>query len=54
MKNIQKIQLGQNGPQVSKLGLSCMRMSSIWGNPTPEENESIAPIGKEQFFQQTN
>src|ERR1700749_1724406 len=44
MKNFQKIQLGQNGPQVSKLGLGCMRMSSIWGGPTPDENESIATI----------
>ncbi|HEY4198458.1 MAG TPA: aldo/keto reductase [Mucilaginibacter sp.] len=44
MKNIQKIQLGKNGPQVSKLGLGCMRMSSIWGSPTPDENESIATI----------
>lgn len=44
MKNIQKIQLGQSGPQVSKLGLGCMRMSSIWGGPTPDENESIATI----------
>ena len=44
MKNIQKIQLGQNGPHVSKLGLGCMRMSSIWGSPTPDENESIATI----------
>jgi aryl-alcohol dehydrogenase-like predicted oxidoreductase len=44
MKNIQKIQLGKNGPEVSKLGLGCMRMSSIWGSPTPDENESIATI----------
>jgi len=44
MKNIQKIQLGKNGPEVSKLGLGCMRMSSIWGGPTPDENESIATI----------
>jgi aryl-alcohol dehydrogenase-like predicted oxidoreductase len=44
MKNIQKIQLGQNGPEVSKLGLGCMRMSSIWGSPTPDEKESIATI----------
>jgi aryl-alcohol dehydrogenase-like predicted oxidoreductase len=44
MKNIQKIQLGQNGPEVSKLGLGCMRMSSIWGGPTPDQNESIATI----------
>ncbi|RKR84091.1 aryl-alcohol dehydrogenase-like predicted oxidoreductase [Mucilaginibacter gracilis] len=44
MKNITKIQLGQNGPVVSKLGLGCMRMSSIWGGPTPDETESIATI----------
>ncbi|MBD1395466.1 aldo/keto reductase [Mucilaginibacter glaciei] len=44
MKNIAKIQLGQNGPFVSKLGLGCMRMSSIWGGPTPDEAESIATI----------
>jgi len=44
MKNITKIQLGQNGPFVSKLGLGCMRMSSIWGGSTPDEAESIATI----------
>lgn len=44
MKNINKIQLGQNGPFVSKLGLGCMRMSSIWGGPIPNEAESIATI----------
>jgi len=44
MKNISKITLGQNGPLVSKLGLGCMRMSSVWGGPTPDENESIATI----------
>lgn len=44
MKNITQIQLGQNGPFVSKLGLGCMRMSSIWGGPTPDEAESIATI----------
>jgi aryl-alcohol dehydrogenase-like predicted oxidoreductase len=44
MKNITKMQLGQNGPFVSKLGLGCMRMSSIWGGPTPDETESIATI----------
>ena len=44
MKNINKIQLGHNGPLVSKLGLGCMRMSSIWGGPTPNETESIATI----------
>lgn len=46
MKNIEKIQLGKNGPLVSKLGLGCMRMSSIWGGSTPDENESIATIHK--------
>ncbi|WP_159474952.1 aldo/keto reductase [Dyadobacter sp. 3J3] len=44
MKNITKIQLGQNGPLVSRLGLGCMRMSSIWGGTTPDEKESIATI----------
>ncbi|WP_158826910.1 aldo/keto reductase [Mucilaginibacter lacusdianchii] len=44
MKNITKIQLGQNGPFVSRLGLGCMRMSSIWGGSTPNEVESIATI----------
>jgi aryl-alcohol dehydrogenase-like predicted oxidoreductase len=44
MKNITKIHLGNNGPLVSKLGLGCMRMSSIWGGPTPDETESIATI----------
>lgn len=41
---IKKIQLGQNGPLVSKLGLGCMRMSSVWGGPTPDQTESIATI----------
>ncbi|PJJ79271.1 aldo/keto reductase [Mucilaginibacter auburnensis] len=41
MKNIT---LGHKGPQVSKLGLGCMRMSSVWGGPTPDEQESIATI----------
>ncbi|WP_129714814.1 aldo/keto reductase [Pedobacter sp. SYP-B3415] len=44
MKKIEKIQLGNNGPEVSKLGLGCMRMSSVWGGPTPDEKESIATI----------
>jgi aryl-alcohol dehydrogenase-like predicted oxidoreductase len=44
MKNITKIKLGQNGPLVSKIGLGCMRMSSIWGGPIPDETESIATI----------
>ncbi|MGY0034774.1 aldo/keto reductase [Pedobacter sp. NJ-S-72] len=42
MTTIKKIQLGQNGPLVSKLGLGCMRMSSVWGGSTPDETESIA------------
>ncbi|MEH3113769.1 aldo/keto reductase [Pedobacter terrae] len=46
MKNIKKIQLGQNGPLVSNLGLGCMRMSSIWGGPTPDEAEGIATINE--------
>lgn len=44
MKNITKMQLGQDGPFVSKLGLGCMRMSSIWGGSKPDEKESIATI----------
>lgn len=44
MSKIKKIQLGQNGPIVSKLGLGCMRMSSVWGGSTPDETESIATI----------
>lgn len=44
MKSITKIQLGKNGPFVSRLGLGCMRMSSIWGGSTPDETESIATI----------
>jgi aryl-alcohol dehydrogenase-like predicted oxidoreductase len=44
MKNITKIQLGLNGPFLSRFGLGCMRMSSIWGGPTPDEKESIATI----------
>jgi aryl-alcohol dehydrogenase-like predicted oxidoreductase len=44
MNNIKKINLGHNGPLVSKLGLGCMRMSSIWGGPIPQEAESIATI----------
>lgn len=44
MKKIEKIELGQNGPLVSKIGLGCMRMSSIWGGSTPDEAESVATI----------
>jgi aryl-alcohol dehydrogenase-like predicted oxidoreductase len=44
MKNNTTIQLGQNGPSVSRLGLGCMRMSSIWGGSIPDEAESIATI----------
>jgi len=36
--------LGKNGPLVSKLGLGCMRMSSVWGGPVNDESESIATI----------
>ncbi len=36
--------LGQNGPVVSKLGLGCMRMSPVWGGPGSDESESIATI----------
>ena len=44
MKNMTKINLGKNGPLVSKLGLGCMRMSSVWGGPVNNESESIATI----------
>jgi len=44
MATITKIALGKNGPLVSKLGLGCMRMSSVWGGPVNDENESIATI----------
>lgn len=44
MSEITKIQLGHNGPLVSKLGLGCMRMSSVWGGPTADETGSIATI----------
>lgn len=46
MKNINQIQLGHHGPFVSSLGLGCMRMSSVWGGPTPDESESIATINQ--------
>ena len=44
MATITKINLGKNGPLVSKLGLGCMRMSSVWGGPVNDEAESIATI----------
>ena len=44
MTTIEKIKLGKDGPLVSKLGLGCMRMSSTWGGPVNDENESIATI----------
>lgn len=44
MTTIKKIRLGNNGPLVSKLGLGCMRMSSVWGGAQNDENESIATI----------
>jgi aryl-alcohol dehydrogenase-like predicted oxidoreductase len=28
----------------SKLGIGCMRMSSVWGGPTADETENIATI----------
>ena len=44
MINIEKIALGKNGPLVAKLGLGCMRMSSVWDGPVNDEKESIATI----------
>lgn len=44
MPAITKIALGKNGPLVSKLGLGCMRMSSVWGSQANDESESIATI----------
>ena len=44
MTTIKKIALGNNGPLVSKLGLGCMRMSSVWGGSANDEGESIATI----------
>ncbi len=44
MTTITKINLGKNGPLVSKLGLGCMRMSPVWGSVANDENESIATI----------
>jgi aryl-alcohol dehydrogenase-like predicted oxidoreductase len=44
MTTMTKINLGNNGPLVSKLGLGCMRMSSVWGSPLNDESESIATI----------
>jgi aryl-alcohol dehydrogenase-like predicted oxidoreductase len=44
MTAITKINLGKNGPLVSKLGLGCMRMSSVWGGLTNDETESVATI----------
>lgn len=41
---MKRINLGHNGPQVSKLGLGCMRMSPVWGSPVKDEKESIATI----------
>ena len=36
--------LGRNGPQVSRIGLGCMRMSNSFGGPVKNETESIATI----------
>ncbi|HTJ11951.1 MAG TPA: aldo/keto reductase [Dinghuibacter sp.] len=41
---MKKINLGHNGPLVSKLGLGCMRMSPVWGGKGQDENESVATI----------
>ena len=43
MSTITTIALG-NGGRLSKLGLGCMRMSSVWGGPVNDESESIATI----------
>jgi aryl-alcohol dehydrogenase-like predicted oxidoreductase len=44
MATIKKIELGKNGPLVSKLGLGCMRMSPVRGSKGTDETESIATI----------
>jgi len=44
MTTIEQIKLGKDGPLVSKLGLGCMRMSTVWGGPVNDESESIATI----------
>jgi aryl-alcohol dehydrogenase-like predicted oxidoreductase len=44
IKTMTKINLGKDGPLVSKLGLGCMRMSPVWGGPGNDESESIATI----------
>src|SRR3954462_3174468 len=44
MSAITQFELGKNGPLVSKLGLGCMRMSSVWGGPVRDEHESVATI----------
>jgi len=44
MTKIEQIKLGKDGPLVSKLGLGCMRMSTVWGSPVNDESESIATI----------
>lgn len=46
MESIKRINLGKNGPLVSKLGLGCMRMSPVWGSKAADENESIATINE--------
>src|SRR3569833_3205594 len=44
MATIKKKTLGKNGQLDSKLGLGCMRMSSVWGGPINDETESVATI----------
>ena len=41
---MEKIKIGQNGPEVGKLGLGCMRMSPVWNRPARPEKEAIAAI----------
>lgn len=41
---MERIKIGQTGPEVSKLGLGCMRMSPVWDSPARSEKESIDAI----------
>ncbi|CAM4037013.1 Aldo/keto reductase family protein [Pedobacter westerhofensis] len=44
MVKMDKIQLGKNGPMVSKLGLGCLRMSENFAAPLSNDADSIATI----------
>ncbi|SEB08327.1 aldo/keto reductase [Pedobacter hartonius] len=46
MTAIDKIQLGKNGPMVSKLGLGCLRMSQNFTDPVNSDDESISTISE--------